>query len=309
MLTQSLSVMAGDLGKSETPLRIAKSKNGGWIRIESSDSQTVIGLPMRGAWTSFHEVATQSLSEGSIKTAKWNDLTLPLPTEKILSLGLGLTYPSHQVDVANAQVTYFEKNSAPTPLTDPIQFRANLDYEAEISILLHRSEPQLFGFLAHNDLTDRAIQVASYDPKNPAPGFSKAKSFAGANQHGLIMAIGGNELWNRLSLSLDRNASPVQIVKSRENLLNPESMHRYLFHESAWVESDDWILIGTGTPTGTIFRAPTFSEKLFLFLRAGFRRKRAEKLWLDQFNFLQVGDTLEFRSEILGEYSAPVVSE
>jgi|GEM_PF-7034514 len=233
-------------------------------------------------------------------------LQLPLPSTSIRSLGIGLSYQDHRDDVKIQKTVVFEKNATPTRLSDAIPFRQGLDYETEVSLLLHRSEPALFGYLLHNDLTDRRIQVFEFDKKNPAPGFSKSKSFAHANAHGVLMAIGDASLWETLSATLYVNGRAHQRLATTNNVLTPPEIHRMIFSDPKLSGNAEWVIVGTGTPSGTIFRAPSKLEEAYLFLRSGFSVKRARERWLAKFDFLAPGDTLDFRSELLGEFTAEV---
>jgi 2-keto-4-pentenoate hydratase/2-oxohepta-3-ene-1,7-dioic acid hydratase in catechol pathway len=233
---------------------------------------------------------------------------VPLPSGSLASLGLGLSYPSHQQEVRAEATVFFKKDAVPTTLVDRIAHRPFLDFEAEVSLLLHREEPELFGYLMHNDLTDRKVQVQNYNPDDQAPGFALSKSFVGANAHGRFMAIGGADLWSKLEMQLWRNNELVQTVRPAENVMDPREIHRRVFADKALSGDRKWVIIGTGTPAGTIFRAPTVLQKLALFVRSGFRMRRAQELWLERFKFLQVGDRLEFRSETWGSEFTQIVA-
>jgi 2-keto-4-pentenoate hydratase/2-oxohepta-3-ene-1,7-dioic acid hydratase in catechol pathway len=251
--------------------------------------------------------AKQALDiEAPLQTLPIADLKLPLPATFVRSLGIGLSYPDHRNDVKLQSTVYFEKNAMTTRLTDPVPLRENLDYETEISLLLHRSEPHLFGYLLHNDLTDRRIQVFEFDKKNPAPGFAKSKSFPLANAHGVLMAVGNESLWKSLSAKLYVNGELRQSLATANNVLTPTEIHRAIFSDPKLSGTAEWILIGTGTPSGTIFVAPSKWAQLFLYVRSGFNMTRARESWLKKFQFLAPGDKLEFRSEILGHFSSHV---
>jgi 2-keto-4-pentenoate hydratase/2-oxohepta-3-ene-1,7-dioic acid hydratase in catechol pathway len=99
------------------------------------------------------------------------------------------------------------------------------------------------------------------------------------------------------------NGEEVQAVNPFENVLTPSQIHRHVFSTPELSEGKDWVLIGTGTPAGTIFYAPTTLQRVWLFMRSGFSMERAQERWLARFDFLQKGDVLEFRSEVLGHIS------
>jgi 2-keto-4-pentenoate hydratase/2-oxohepta-3-ene-1,7-dioic acid hydratase in catechol pathway len=258
---------------------------------------------------SFKELirAKQALaSDTPVQTLPLSDLTLPLPSASPRSLGIGLSYPDHRSDVKIHSTVYFEKNAKPTRLADPIPFRENLDYETEVSLLLHRSEPHLFGYLLHNDLTDRRVQVFEFDKKNPAPGFAKSKSFPRANAHGALMAVGNESLWKSLTAKLYVNGELRQSLATANNVLTPTEIHRKIFSDPKLSGTADWVLVGTGTPSGTIFVAPSKWAQFLLYVRSGFNMTRARESWLKKFQFLANGDKLEFHSEVLGHFSTQV---
>jgi 2-keto-4-pentenoate hydratase/2-oxohepta-3-ene-1,7-dioic acid hydratase in catechol pathway len=258
---------------------------------------------------SFKELlaAKQGLdANAASETFPIGDLKLPLPETSPRSLGIGLSYPDHQNDVKLQSTVYFEKNAKPTRLADPVPFRENLDYETEVSLLLHRSEPHLFGYMLHNDLTDRRIQVFEFNKKNPAPGFAKSKSFPRANAHGVLMAVGNESLWKSLSAKLFVNGELRQSLATANNVLSPTQIHRTIFSDPKLSGSADWVLVGTGTPSGTVFVAPSKWAQFLLYVRSGFNMTRAREAWLKKFQFLAPGDKLEFRSEVLGHFSTRV---
>lgn len=240
------------------------------------------------------------------ETHSLSTLKLPLPEASPRSLGIGLSYQDHRDDVKLQSTVYFEKNARPTRLADALPYRENLDYETEISLLLHRSEPHLFGYLLHNDLTDRRIQVFEFDKKNPAPGFSKSKSFPRANAHGVLMAVGNEALWKSLGAKLYVNGELRQHLATSNNVLTPSQIHRTIFSDPKLSGNAEWVLVGTGTPSGTIFVAPSKWAQLLLYVRSGFSMTRAREAWLRKFQFLAPGDKLEFRSEVLGHFTSQV---
>ena len=174
-----------------------------------------------------------------------------------------------------------------------------------MGLLLHRNEPERFGFLFANDLTDREAQVHSYDRRSPAAGFSAAKSFPGALRVGPLLVIAGQNLWPELEVRLEVNGNLRQHVKARECLLTPREFHQQLFASS---NAGDRALVLTGTTGGTIFQSPTQSQRLRLLAWSGFSLMRARKQWLRGFQFLRIGDRLDMKSEILGTSHATIVA-
>ncbi|MES2854290.1 MAG: fumarylacetoacetate hydrolase family protein [Bdellovibrionota bacterium] len=290
---------------------IAKMVIGSLVSVSEHDSKALKGVQFESNWGSFSELVSDSNNAVSKKTVKvttvsFDGLSFPGDHLKFKSLGLGLTYPDHRSDTGLDKIVIFEKTSATTKLSDPIPFRSALDYEAEVSLLLHRSEPDLFGYLAHNDLTDRKIQVMEFVEKDPAPSFGYAKTFKGSNAHGSLMIVGADDVWTTLDLELRRNGVVVQRVKPSENLLKPKEIHKKVF-SSSLSDGYDWILIGTGTPSGTIFVAPGKLEAAWQFLLSGFDMNQTKINWLGTFDFLKVNEELSFHSKDLGTYTSKVL--
>ena len=277
-----------------------------WIHVDAHNAQGVQARELGSQWRSFEELI-KSAKGSQTQSYSLDNLKLPLPSVALASLGLGLSYPSHQKEVKAEDPVFFRKDAQATSLGQAIPFREFTDYEAEVSLLLHRSEPQIFGYLMHNDLTDRRIQVENYDKKNPAPGFSKSKSLENFNAHGLLLAVGTEKLWKQIEVRLYVNGEAVQSVKPSENLMSPSAIHKEVFSRPELHQNRDWVLIGTGTPAGTIFYAPSVTQKIWLFVSSGFSMKRAQEKWLERFNFLQVNDSLEFRSALLGHIDTTIV--
>jgi 2-keto-4-pentenoate hydratase/2-oxohepta-3-ene-1,7-dioic acid hydratase in catechol pathway len=223
-----------------------------------------------------------------------------LSSPKIKSLGIGLSYPSHQEEAQASTAVFFEKNAAVTPIDSAIPYRPHLDYETEVSLILHRRYPTQFGYQIHNDLTDRRIQVKNYDKANPGPGFSLAKSLPTLNAHSENTVYGDSSVWENIEVRMFVNGILRQTLKTQENIFKPEDIHRIIFTEKDLAPGFDWVLVGTGTPAGTIFRAPAFWEKLGLITSSFFSVGRAQDKWLESFRFLQEGDKLEFDSPTLG---------
>jgi len=286
---------------------LAFSNDDQWIKVSKHSENQVQGSTLTNKWTSFADLKDAVTNEEN-KEWKTEDLKVPLAPEAFSSLGLGLSYPSHQEEVKTDATVFFKKNAVPTRISDAVKHRPHLDYEAEVSLLLHRSEPNLFGYLIHNDLTDRGVQVKYYDEKNPAPGFSRSKSYPSFNAHGVLLAIGSEALWNELQLTLYRNGEEAQRVSPSENVMTPSMIHKHVFARPELSEGKDWVLIGTGTPAGTIFNSPSKLQRIWLFISSGFSMKRAQEKWLNRFDYLKEGDVLEFRSELLGHISTEIVA-
>ncbi len=233
---------------------MARTPDGNYVRIENHDKSNVQGIIFASSWKNFAELlkdADQVGAHQKMSEVGQEGFVLPFEHLHIKTLGLGLTYPDHQEDVGVSKIVMFEKNAAPSRLVDTVAHRESLDYEAEIALLLHRHEPNIFGYLLHNDLTDRMIQATTYQEENPGSGFSKAKSFATANAYGTLMAVGTAQVWQTLRMDFYWNNVRAQSLHANQNLLTPSEIHKKVF-ESSLSQDSDWILIGTGTPGGTI---------------------------------------------------------
>ncbi len=304
---------SADTLQAQTPIPaeakfIVSLQGGQPFRIESHDASVARGYSFSSHWQSFAELIRDG--EAANATSGWlsvnvSDLDLSFHHLPTRSLGLGLTYPSHQEEMKADQVILFEKNATATQLNDRMRFRSYLDYELEISILLHRTEPGIYGFMLHNDFTDRMIQGLEYNARNPGPSFGRAKSFEGANAQGAIMVLGDDTLWPALQATMAWNGTIVQTLDPKKNLLKPSEIHHRVF-ASPLAGDADWILIGTGTPAGTIFRAPTLTEKTYYLSLALFRPAKAKEMWVNSFGFLAPGDRLEFLSPLLGNYETEI---
>lgn len=248
---------------------------------------------------------SRTLAEKESARFRWEQLRVPLPELPGPARAYAFTYPMHQRESRFENIFAFEKRGAAEGTWTPIPHRPSLDYEAEVALLLHRREPERFGFLLANDLTDRGIQVRTYDRRHPARGFCAAKSFAGALRIGPLLVVGGPQLWPELEVTLDVNGQRRQHVRAHECLAAPSD-----FHEQAFASADapDWALVLTGTTGGTVFQSPSWPKRIQLLVRSGFSMKRAREAWLRQFEFLCVGDRLEMKSEILGTSHATVVA-
>ncbi len=242
---------------------------------------------------------------GPVQRRDWNELLLPLPDTDIPCLGYALTYPSHQKEVSLDDSVTFPKHSVPQSTQQDIVYRDHLDYEAEIGVLLHRNDPDRFGYLIVNDLTDRGIQVRTFDSANMAPGFTLAKSFEGALRIGPLLAIGNAAAWKTLAVDLYLNGERRQQVRAGECLLQPEAL---VEHHQEVHGGTPWLLVTTGTSEGVLFDVPNLWEKIEYFLKAGFSMEEAQEDWLAHLHFLQPGDKLTLTSPTLGRASAQVVT-
>jgi 2-keto-4-pentenoate hydratase/2-oxohepta-3-ene-1,7-dioic acid hydratase in catechol pathway len=225
-------------------------------------------------------------------------LTVPLPNPDIPVWAYGMTYPEHGEETVNLSILRFAKQ-AQAQLMGPgsLVWQKHLDYEAEIGLLLYRHTPNRFGFLLLNDFTNRGLQVHSFDPANPGPGFTRAKSFPGALQVGPWMAIGQESDWEDLRLELSVNQQSRQRVNAIDCLLGPRQIHRDLFAD---IHGSDWILAATGTTQGTCFRSPKGWEKGRLFLQSALSINKAKERWLSELKFLNPGDEIVMTSPQLG---------
>lgn len=235
---------------------------------------------------------------------RWEDVLVALPDLQGPAWAYALTYRVHQKETRLPDTFFFEKRGSAENACQPIPYRPALDYEAEVALLLHRSEPDRFGFLFANDLTDRAKQARTFDRLNPAPGFSAAKSFPGALRAGPLLVIGDAAVWPELEVRLEVNGELRQQVRARECLMTPREFHQQIFTKS---DVREWALVLTGTAGGTIFQSPTPMQRFQLLVGSGFSRTRAREAWLERFQFLRVGDRLEMKSEMLGMGHAIIV--
>lgn len=230
----------------------------------------------------------------------------PFASLKAKSLGFGLTYADHAQDVDLKEIVLFEKNAAPTALQEPVRYRDYLDYEAEVGLLLHRGEPALFGYYIHNDLTDRMVQATLFTGKNAVDAFSKAKSFPGSSGNSPLLVIGDASVWKSLRIELLVNGEKRQTVNPELNALSPAEIHKRVFARGGLAEGHDWVIVGTGTPSGTIFFSPPLLKKLSLLIKNGFSRKKAGAAWVREFTFLKKGDALKFQSAVLGDFETKI---
>jgi len=235
---------------------------------------------------------------------KWTELLIPLPSEDIPCIGYALTYPRHQQEVSLEEILSFKKNAIPKRAQDDIVYRKYLDYEAEIGVLVHRGRMDRFGYLVVNDLTDRGIQVRTFDGDNMGPGFSLAKSFEGALRVGPLIAVGNEASWYTLQVDLFLNGAVRQQLRASECLIHPRNLVDKHFEDKT---GSPWLLVATGTTDGVLFQPPDLWEKAILFVGTGFSMEEAGEDWLDHLRFLQPGDEIKLLSPVLGQAWSRVI--
>lgn len=296
-----------EIGKPPTLGVFCRVGDNDWRRVIDQDDA---GVQITGQALSFAQVwqaglPSDPMPPGPVQRRDWNELLLPLPDTDIPCLGYALTYPSHQKEVSLDDSITFPKQAVPQSTQQDIVYRDHLDYEAEIGVLLHRNDPDRFGYLIINDLTDRGIQVRTFDSANMAPGFTLAKSFEGSLRVGPLLAIGNAAAWKTLAVDLYLNGERRQQVRAAECLLQPKAL---VEHHQAANDGTPWLLVSTGTSEGVLFDVPNLWEKIEYFLLAGFSMEEAQEDWLAHLRFLQPGDKLTLTSPTLGRTSAQVVT-
>jgi len=268
-------------------------------------------ISILNAESSFSEIwnqkeQKQAFTSTEIIRKSWQELLLPLPESQINCWAYALTYTKHQKETSMKESFRFSKSSPAYNMFSSIGYRSYLDYEAEIGILMNKHNPDRFGYVMVNDLTDRGIQTRTFNRKDPAPGFSKAKSFKGSLRIGPLLLIGDDTLWNDIEITLLLNSEIRQQVYGRECLMNPRQFHQETFSTE---KEKDWVLIASGTSAGVIFHTPKTFEKLMLFVQSGFNNNRAVEKWLSTLHFLKVDDEIEFQSPLLGISKSKVNNE
>ena len=233
----------------------------------------------------------------------WDDLDVPLPHRGTRCWGYALTYPEHRRETLDSAHFRFLKKGTVESNSKPIPYRDFLDYELEIGVLLHRDRPDRFGYFLANDLTDRGLQINHYNARDPGPGFTLAKDFAGSLRAGPLLAIGGASLWQHLTATLTLNGVDRQMVRAIDCNVNPLLLHEELFRDH---EGDPWLLAATGTSSGTLFRSPRPREKIRAIVAGGLSMKRARHRWLTGLKYLSPGDKIVLQSSILGRSEARV---
>ena len=268
-------------------------------------------ISILNAESSFSEIwnqkeQKQAFTSTEIIRKSWQELLLPLPESQINCWAYALTYTKHQKETSMKESFRFSKSSPAYNMFSSIGYRSYLDYEAEIGILMNKHNPDRFGYVMVNDLTDRGIQARTFNRENPAPGFSKAKSFNGSLRVGPLLLLGDDALWNDIEITLLLNSEIRQQVYGRECLMNPRQFHQETFSTE---KEKDWVLIASGTSAGVIFHTPKTFEKLMLFVQSGFNNNRAVEKWLSTLHFLKVDDEIEFQSPLLGISKSKVNNE
>lgn len=284
---------------------LARTNQGSWVlldQVPSLDQNGQMQKVLRGQdlgpgdFWKIWQGQTPRLS--GLRNYPGNPWTVPLPNPDIPVWAYGMTYPEHGEETVDLSILRFVKQ-AQAHLMGPgsLFWQRYLDYEAEIGLLLYRHTPNRFGFLILNDFTDRGVQVHSFDPADPGPGFARAKSFPGALQVGPWIAIGQESDWDGLRVELSVNKQSRQRVNAIDCLLSPRLIHPELFAD---IHGSDWILVATGTPQGTCFRNPSGWEKGRLFLQSALSMSGAKERWLSELKFLNPGDEILMTSPQLG---------
>lgn len=283
--------------------RIAESR---WRRVLDQNESGVLVAKEELSFSEVWDVdfSAKAPSGDAPEHKKWDELLIPLPERDVLCIGYALTYPEHREEVSLGKIFYFKKNGIPVRAQDDIAYREHLDYEAEIGVLLQRGRTDRFGYLIVNDLTDRGIQVRTFDSDDMAPGFSLAKSFEGALRVGPLIAVGNEASWNPLQIDLVLNGVVRQQVRASECLINPRDLADKHFDDST---GSSWLLVATGTTGGVLFQTPNLWDKAKFFIGAGFSTEGAAEDWLDQLRFLQPGDEIKLLSPVLGRASSRVM--
>jgi 2-keto-4-pentenoate hydratase/2-oxohepta-3-ene-1,7-dioic acid hydratase in catechol pathway len=278
-----------------------------WYRVIDHDEHGIRAVsqayPFNEVWESGGVVSPSDANE--ILTLPWSELSVAIPDPCVTTFGYALTYASHQSEVELSDVFCFPKAGPAVAMREDILYQPNLDYEAEIGVLMHRDHRDRFGYVMMNDLTDRGIQVRTFDEDNMAPGFAEAKGFPGALRVGPLLAVGNAATWRELQVALELNGVQRQDVRARECSVTPPTIHAELFAQNS---QDTWLLTGTGTSEGVLFHTPDFLEKLSAFIKGGLSKRRAENEWLASLTFLEPGDVLVFRSPQLGTAVSRVVA-
>jgi 2-keto-4-pentenoate hydratase/2-oxohepta-3-ene-1,7-dioic acid hydratase in catechol pathway len=241
--------------------------------------------------------AVEATTDVDPRFIPWHELDVPLPHRGARCWGYALTYPEHKRETLDSAHFRFLKKGTVEANSAPIPYRDFLDYELEIGVLLHRDTPDRFGYFLANDLTDRGLQIEHYDARNPGPGFTIAKEFAGSLRAGPLLSVGDASLWRHLTATLTLNGVDRQIVRAIDCHLHPRLLHDELFRDH---EGDPWLLAATGTSGGTLFRSPRPREKVKVLVAGGLSMKRARRKWLTGLKYLSHGDTLVIQSSILG---------
>ncbi|MBN3041043.1 MAG: fumarylacetoacetate hydrolase family protein [Candidatus Omnitrophica bacterium] len=276
-----------------------------WYKVCEYDREKVLVFNQPFTFEQIWQNPKQEPKNRDMVERFWKELLIPLPAVYPTCWGYALTYPLHRKEIKLNKWFSFGKISSAIEISTQIIHRPCLDFEAEIGIFTHRHTPGKFAFIMINDLTDREIQLKTYNPRDPMPSFLKAKSFEGSLGVGPLIMIAAQEAWNELKIDLILNKKVRQNVYAKNCLLNPEQFHEDVFLKDL---SSEWALIATGTGGGVLFRSPNMFEKLFFFTKSGFSTERTKNQWLKKLSFLKPGDKIEFSSNLLG-YSSTSVKE
>jgi 2-keto-4-pentenoate hydratase/2-oxohepta-3-ene-1,7-dioic acid hydratase in catechol pathway len=278
-----------------------------WRRVVAYDKDGVSALEEPLTFEALWTVPVDQSDERPADAPRisWEDLLVPLPDVAVPCLGYAMTYPSHQVEVRMEDSFFFVKKGPAHIASKAIAYRPHLDYEAEVGILMQKDRKERFGYVMVNDLTDRGVQVRTYDKDSPAEGFSEAKSFEEALRVGPLLVIGNEAAWEDLDIVLRVNGKRRQQVKARECLLKPSQFHEQVFEGNT---DNEWLLVSTGTSEGVVFKTPSAAQKAWLFLKGGLSVRGAERELLESMVFLQPDDKVEMKSTMLGVCTTHVVS-
>jgi 2-keto-4-pentenoate hydratase/2-oxohepta-3-ene-1,7-dioic acid hydratase in catechol pathway len=277
-----------------------------WRRVLSYDANGIMlhskRLTFEKLWSNPSDLP--SVTSGA-ETISWSAPLAAVPDENITCWAYALTYHEHRREARLDKSFKFPKGGPAFPTSQPIAYRDNLDYEAEIGVLMQRGRTDQFGYVLVNDLTDRGIQVREYDEKNPVPSFSHSKTFPESLRVGPLLAIGDANAWKLLRVTLDVNGKRRQDIRAADCVYDPSRFHEEIFAEAS---SPEWVLVASGTGGGVIFRQPSLPGKIWLFIRSGFSVARAKEKFLKQLGFLKPDVTLVLSSPTLGYSKTEIVN-
>ncbi len=290
-----------------SPIRIyCRTGDDEWRSVVAQDEH---GVTVAGTKQTFAEVWSNSAQAQpdatDTQSIPWNDLCVPLPDPNVTCWAYALTYHEHRREARLDTSFKFPKGGPALAISHPVKYRANLDYEAELGLLMRRADTNRFGYILVNDLTDRGIQVREYDEKNPVPSFSHSKTFEESLRVGPLLAVGDAAAWQALDVTLAVNGEQRQHVAARDCVYDPQRFHGEVFSDA---NGPEWSLVASGTGGGVIFRQPSFAGKLWLFVSSGFSVNGAKEKLLRKLDFLKPGDRITMQASTLGQSSA-IVSE
>ena len=281
---------------------------GAWHRVLSQSAQGVVidtrRLNFGTVWQAPAKLPTVAKSRQ--RNVRWHDLKVPLPDAEASGWGYAFTYRDHKNETVDTPAFRCRQNGPVAGNSEAIPYRDHLDFELEIGLLMHRNAPDRFGYLLINDMTDRGVQVRTYDKKNPAPGFARAKAFEGSMRAGPLLAVADASLWPKLAASLSLNGEVLQNLSASRCEFDPGRFHQDVFSDSS---AGSWAVAGTGTSAGTLFRTPSTGEKTKTLVASGFSMNRAKEAWLARLRFLEPGDEIVLRSPLLGTSKARVEAQ